>query len=177
VTAWFLKELLRRALLESLHDSASEPAVTAAHTSRALDDLLDSGQQLTRSLLGVGNDPGDLAPVVASARSRGHAHERGSATGASGEPVLRLPLTTSLRHDAAVSACAERAGWLSFWQWSLRRPQRRGGVHWLARRGGIHTVAVPSAARGGSQFVWKLSSCCFSVWSLGCVRVAALPGS
>ena len=62
VTASFLKELLRRALLESLHDRASEPAVTAAHASRALDDLLDSGQKLTRSLLGVGNDPENLPP-------------------------------------------------------------------------------------------------------------------
>jgi SpoVK/Ycf46/Vps4 family AAA+-type ATPase len=60
VTASFLKELLRRAMLESLHENAAEPAVTATHTSRALDDLLDSGQQLTRSLLGVGNDPETL---------------------------------------------------------------------------------------------------------------------
>jgi ATPase family associated with various cellular activities (AAA) len=60
VTASFLKELLRRAMLESLHDDPSAPVVTAAHTSRALDDLLDSGQQLTRSLLGVGNDPESL---------------------------------------------------------------------------------------------------------------------
>ncbi|HWF52621.1 MAG TPA: ATP-binding protein [Solirubrobacteraceae bacterium] len=60
VTASFIKELLRRAMLESLHDGAS--TVTAAHTSRALDDLLDSGQQLTRSLLGVGNDPETLPP-------------------------------------------------------------------------------------------------------------------
>jgi ATPase family protein associated with various cellular activities (AAA) len=62
VTASFLKELLRRAMLESLHENASAPAVTAAHASRALDDLLDSGQQLTRSLLGVGNDPETLSP-------------------------------------------------------------------------------------------------------------------
>jgi cell division protease FtsH len=62
VTASFLKELLRRAMLESLHDGASEPTITAAHTARALDDLLDSGQQLTRSLLGVGNDPETLPP-------------------------------------------------------------------------------------------------------------------
>ena len=33
------------------------PAVTATHVSRALDDLLDSTQELTRSLLGVGYDP------------------------------------------------------------------------------------------------------------------------
>lgn len=62
VTASFLKELLRRAMLEFLHDNAPEPAVTATHTSRALDDLLDSAQQLTRSLLGVGNDPETLPP-------------------------------------------------------------------------------------------------------------------
>ncbi|MDQ6778917.1 MAG: ATP-binding protein, partial [Actinomycetota bacterium] len=60
VTASFLKELLRRAMLESLDDNAA--TVTATHTSRALDDLLDSGQQLTRSLLGVGNDPASLPP-------------------------------------------------------------------------------------------------------------------
>jgi hypothetical protein len=60
VTASFIKELLRRAVLESLDDDPSAPVVTAAHTSRALDDLLDSAQQLTRSLLGVGNDPQSL---------------------------------------------------------------------------------------------------------------------
>jgi hypothetical protein len=60
VTASFLKELLRRAMLESLHDDATEVTVTAAHVSRALDDLLDSTQELTRSLLGVGNDPESL---------------------------------------------------------------------------------------------------------------------
>jgi len=62
VTASFLKELLRRAMLESLREDASGAPVTAAHTTRALDDLLDSTQQLTRSLLGGGNDPEALAP-------------------------------------------------------------------------------------------------------------------
>jgi hypothetical protein len=62
VTASFIKELVRRATLESLQDDASGTAITAAHTSRALDDLLDTGQQLTRSLLGVGNDPERLPP-------------------------------------------------------------------------------------------------------------------
>jgi ATP-dependent 26S proteasome regulatory subunit len=60
VTASFLKELLRRAMLESLHEDTAEPEVGAAHLSQALDDLLDSTQQLTRSLLGVGNDPETL---------------------------------------------------------------------------------------------------------------------
>jgi SpoVK/Ycf46/Vps4 family AAA+-type ATPase len=62
VTASFLKELLRRAMLESLHESTPPSTITAAHVSRALDDLLDSAQQLTRSLLGVGNDPETLPP-------------------------------------------------------------------------------------------------------------------
>jgi hypothetical protein len=60
VTASFIKELLRRAMLESLHDDPAAPVVSAAHASRALDDLLDGGQRLTRSLLGVGNDPESL---------------------------------------------------------------------------------------------------------------------
>ena len=60
VTASFLKELLRRAILESLYDTGSMKTVTSAHVSRALDDLLDSSQELTRSLLGVGNEPEDL---------------------------------------------------------------------------------------------------------------------
>jgi len=60
VTASFLKELLRRAVLESLVERTPLQTVTAAHVSRALDDLLDSSQQVTRSLLGVGNDPEEL---------------------------------------------------------------------------------------------------------------------
>lgn len=63
VTASFLKELLRRAVLESLqeqHEPAAE--ITAAHVGRALDDLMDVGQQVTRSLLGVGDDRESLPP-------------------------------------------------------------------------------------------------------------------
>ena len=44
-------------MLESLFDHTPLDTVTAEHTGRALDDLLDSGQQVTRTLLGVGNDP------------------------------------------------------------------------------------------------------------------------
>ncbi len=55
VTASFLKELLRRAVLEALHDGRRD-AITAVHVTRAVDDLLDSSQRVTRSLLGVGND-------------------------------------------------------------------------------------------------------------------------
>jgi ATPase family associated with various cellular activities (AAA) len=61
VTASFVKELLRRAMLEALQENPTDPIVTAAHIGRALDDLLDAGQQLTRSLLGVGTDPETLA--------------------------------------------------------------------------------------------------------------------
>ncbi len=62
VTASFLKELIRRAMLESLHDGGSSASVTAAHLTQAMDDLLDSGHRLTQSLLGVGNDPQALPP-------------------------------------------------------------------------------------------------------------------
>jgi MoxR-like ATPase len=61
VTASFVKELLRRAMLEALQENPTNPIVTASHAGRALDDLLDAGQQLTRSLLGVGTDPEALA--------------------------------------------------------------------------------------------------------------------
>lgn len=83
VTASFLKELLRRAVLESLFDHTPLRMVTAEHTSRALDDLLDTTQQVTRSLLGVGNDPetlpaggglGSLPPDGPGAGWVGHPH-------------------------------------------------------------------------------------------------------
>ena len=75
VTASFLKELIRRSVLEALYEQSrdapgtpaatagppSVPAVTGAHVSRALDDLLDSAQGVTRTLLGVGVDPTTLA--------------------------------------------------------------------------------------------------------------------
>ncbi|MBV9165537.1 MAG: ATP-binding protein [Solirubrobacterales bacterium] len=60
VTASFIKELLRRAVLESLDENPSQLAVGAPQLGRALDDLLDSTQEVTRSLLGVGNDPATL---------------------------------------------------------------------------------------------------------------------
>jgi hypothetical protein len=60
VTASFLKELIRRAVLEALHDSGTLTSVTGAHLARALDDLLDSAQGVTRTLLGVGVDPTTL---------------------------------------------------------------------------------------------------------------------
>jgi hypothetical protein len=59
-TASFLKELIRRSVLESLHDDPALTTVTGAHLARALDDLLDAAQAVTRTLLGVGVDPADL---------------------------------------------------------------------------------------------------------------------
>jgi cell division protease FtsH len=75
-TASFLRELIRRSFLEALQDPPAEaeaeagapsrpaarsaPTVTGAHLARALDDLLDSAQGVTRTLLGVGVDPKTL---------------------------------------------------------------------------------------------------------------------
>jgi ATPase family protein associated with various cellular activities (AAA) len=59
-TASFLKELIRRSVLESLHDDPELPSVTGAHVARALDDMLDDAQAVTRTLLGVGVDPASL---------------------------------------------------------------------------------------------------------------------
>jgi DNA polymerase III delta prime subunit len=59
-TASFLKEVIRRSVLESLHEDPALRAVTGAHLARALDDLLDTAQAVTRTLLGVGVDPADL---------------------------------------------------------------------------------------------------------------------
>ena len=68
-TASFLKELIRRSVLESLHDNPALTAVTGAQLARALDDLLDAAQAVTRTLHGVGVDPADLP--VGGALSRG----------------------------------------------------------------------------------------------------------
>ncbi|MGY1663942.1 AAA family ATPase [Geodermatophilus sp. SYSU D00705] len=71
-TASFLKELLRRAVLEALREDGVLTSVNGQHVSRALDDLLDSTQSVTRTLLGVGVDPETLpadgpAPMPAPA--------------------------------------------------------------------------------------------------------------
>jgi hypothetical protein len=59
-TASFVKELIRRSVLEALQDDPALTVVTGAHVGRALDDLLDAEQAVTRTLLGVGVDPADL---------------------------------------------------------------------------------------------------------------------
>jgi DNA polymerase III delta prime subunit len=72
-TASFLKELIRRAVLESLHDDPALTAVTGTHLARALDDLLDAAQAVTRTLHGVGVDPADLPPGGALSAGLGRA--------------------------------------------------------------------------------------------------------
>jgi hypothetical protein len=58
VTASFLKELLRRAAMYAAEDAAGPDAISAPltvrdiHMNAALDELLDSRNQLTRALLG-----------------------------------------------------------------------------------------------------------------------------
>jgi hypothetical protein len=80
-TASFLKELIRRSVLEALHDGPVLTAVTGAHLARALDDLLDAAQAVTRTLLGVGVDPADLP---AGALLPGPGHGRRMAYGRAG---------------------------------------------------------------------------------------------
>ena len=60
-------------MLESLHDDPALTAVTGAHLARALDDLLDAAQAVTRTLLGVGVDPADLPAGGALAGGPGRA--------------------------------------------------------------------------------------------------------
>jgi cell division protease FtsH len=64
VTASFLKELVRRAVLESLREASPLTSVTGDQLRRAVADLLDTSQQVTRTLLGVGGDadPSDADP-------------------------------------------------------------------------------------------------------------------
>jgi hypothetical protein len=63
VTASFVKELVRRAVLESLTRGRPPDApLTWDVVSAALDDLLDAGQGVTRALLGAAGDaPGGRA--------------------------------------------------------------------------------------------------------------------
>jgi len=77
VTASFLKELIRRSVLESLQDDPALATVTGAQLARALDDLLDTAQAVTRTLHGVGVDPAAL-PAGGSAGSLPPGGGRGS---------------------------------------------------------------------------------------------------
>lgn len=98
VTASFIKELVRRAVLESLADTGGVLArVTPAHVRVALDDLLDSAQGVTRALLGV---PADQSTTPAAAPAADHHLQRGGhggtgwLAGPDAEHVSSLSITT-----------------------------------------------------------------------------------
>jgi AAA+ superfamily predicted ATPase len=65
VTASFLKELLRRAAVVAADRRAPDDsplAVSADDLDAALEDLLDSRNRMTRTLLGAGAERHDVAP-------------------------------------------------------------------------------------------------------------------
>ncbi len=72
VTASFIKELLRRAVLEALRDGdGTLTPISGAQLLRALDDLLDSTQGVTRALLGVPADQSAMPACYAGMAQRG----------------------------------------------------------------------------------------------------------
>ncbi|HEY3982181.1 MAG TPA: ATP-binding protein [Streptosporangiaceae bacterium] len=77
VTASFLKELIRRSVLESLQDDPALTSVTGAHLAGALDDLLDAAQAVTRTLHGVGFD-GDRQQAAPRHLGDGRRSRRGA---------------------------------------------------------------------------------------------------
>lgn len=92
-----MKELLRRAVLESLTEADGPlQRVTGRHLARALDDLLDSTQSVTRALLGVPADqqgPAALPP----AGGRGYGGHRGMDWALPGPTVYQTHVV--LGHD------------------------------------------------------------------------------
>ena len=83
VTASFVKELLRRAVLEALVEQPDGlRTVTAEHLRRALDDLLDSTSSVTRALLGVPADQSQ--PPAGPPLGGGHGHHVGRGSGGHG---------------------------------------------------------------------------------------------
>jgi len=97
VTASFMKELLRRAVLESLTEADGPlQRVTGRHLARALDDLLDSTQSVTRALLGVPADQQGAA-ALPPAGGRGHGGHRGMDWALPGPTVY--PTHVVLGHD------------------------------------------------------------------------------
>lgn len=97
VTASFVKELLRRSVLEALTETPGPlQAVTGAHLSRALDDLLDSTQSVTRALLGVPADqsgPPAAPPPTGGGRGR---HGHGGIDWAMAGGAMPAPYVSSL---------------------------------------------------------------------------------
>ena len=100
VTASFVKELLRRAVLEALTGTPGPlQVVTGEHVARALDDLLDSTQSVTRALLGV---PGDQSGPPAPRRWAGAG--RGTAAGSPTAPSRASTRATSRRRTGTPRA-------------------------------------------------------------------------
>ncbi len=95
VTASFVKELLRRSVLEALTDTRGPlQVVTGVHVQRALDDLMDSTQSVTRAMLGVpGDQSGPPAGPGLGARRGAGGHGGWFAYGA--EPGLMSEAYTS----------------------------------------------------------------------------------
>jgi hypothetical protein len=61
VTASFMKELVRRAVLVALRDAPTVDTLTDAHLTTALEEMFDPAQSLTRGLLGAARDDADDA--------------------------------------------------------------------------------------------------------------------
>ncbi len=99
VTASFMKELLRRAALQAAEDAEARAddtvaplRVTDEHLNAALDQLMDSRQDLTRVLLGGragGRDVAAGRPAGAEPGARGRPRPGGPAMGA--DAVVRDP--------------------------------------------------------------------------------------
>ena len=69
VTASFIKEMIRRAVLVSLRAGERPPVLRDAHFAAVLTQMNDERHSLTRSLLGVGTNGGE-SPEPARFRRR-----------------------------------------------------------------------------------------------------------
>ena len=69
VTASFIKEMIRRAVLVSLRAGERPPVLRDAHFAAVLTQMNDERHSLTRSLLGVGTNSGE-SPEPARFRRR-----------------------------------------------------------------------------------------------------------
>jgi hypothetical protein len=70
VTASYIKELVRRAVLAALRTGEKPPVVRQVHFDEVLSDMNAEHQSLTRSLLGGDAAPGDARPLGTFRRAR-----------------------------------------------------------------------------------------------------------
>jgi len=70
VTASYIKELVRRAVLVALHAEERPPVLRQAHFDEVLAEMSAEHQSLTRSLLGGDAGPGDARPLGTFRRAR-----------------------------------------------------------------------------------------------------------